>query len=52
MTSTAISSAGLGLRLAYGESMNLQMDWGRVIHEGRVASDGAHKFHVRVGFAY
>jgi hemolysin activation/secretion protein len=52
MTSTAISSVGLGLRLAYGESMNLQMDWGRVIHEGRVATDGAHKLHVRVGFAY
>jgi hemolysin activation/secretion protein len=52
LTSTAISSAGLGLRLAYGESMNLQMDWGRVIHEGHVAAKGAHKLHIRAGFAY
>jgi hemolysin activation/secretion protein len=52
IVSTAISSAGLGLRLAYGDSMNLQMDWGRVIHEGHSATKGAHKLHVRVGFAY
>ncbi|TFW16073.1 ShlB/FhaC/HecB family hemolysin secretion/activation protein [Massilia arenosa] len=50
LTSTTIGSVGLGLRMSYGTSMNLQVDWGHAVQHG--ALPGGNRVHVRVGFAY
>jgi hemolysin activation/secretion protein len=50
--SASISSAGLGLRVARGDSVNLQLDWGRVITDDGFAPSGKNKVHVRLGLAY
>lgn len=52
LESTTIAGAGLGLRLAMGVSMNLQLDYGRVVQAGAAASGDKNKVHVRMGFAY
>ncbi|MCC2970569.1 ShlB/FhaC/HecB family hemolysin secretion/activation protein [Massilia sp. IC2-476] len=52
LRSTTIAGAGVGLRFSVGSSLNLQVDYGKVVKEG--ALDGADKdrLHVRVGLAY
>jgi hypothetical protein len=48
---TTVGSTGLGLRIAMGNAVNLQLDYGHVVQEG--ASTGSrNKLHFRVGFAY
>ncbi|PWF43095.1 ShlB/FhaC/HecB family hemolysin secretion/activation protein [Massilia glaciei] len=50
--STAISSAGLGLRVALGEQIHGQIDWGHVLDAGAVGATDKNKVHFRVGLAY
>jgi hemolysin activation/secretion protein len=50
--SASISSAGLGLRIARGDAVNLQLDCGRVISDDGFAPSGKNKVHVRLGLAY
>ena len=52
LDSTSIASTGLGLRLAMGASMNMQLDYGHVVRSGAVDTSGSNKLHVRVGIAY
>lgn len=52
LNSTTIGSAGLGLRLAFGPSFNLQADYGHVVQSGALSAASKNKLHVRVGFAY
>jgi hemolysin activation/secretion protein len=50
MTAT---STGLGLRMTYGTSLNLQLDYGHVLHAGAGTGTGdKNKLHFRMGFAY
>ena len=48
---TSASSTGLGLRLAIGSGINLQLDYGHVLHAGGATGD-SNKLHFRMGFAY
>jgi hemolysin activation/secretion protein len=50
--STTIASAGLGVRVAFGNTMNLQLDWGHVVEQGELAVNDKNRVHVRLGFAY
>jgi hemolysin activation/secretion protein len=52
LTSTAISSAGVGLRFAVDSSASVQLDYGHVIKEGQIQPSSKNKLHVRVGLAY
>ena len=52
LDSTSIASTGLGLRVAMGTSMNMQLDYGHVVRSGAVDTGGNNKLHVRVGIAY
>ncbi len=52
LKSTSIASTGLGLRVAMGNSMNMQLDYGHVLNAGAVDTSGSNKLHVRVGIAY
>lgn len=52
LKSTAIASTGLGLRLAMGASMNMQLDYGHIVRPGAVDTTSRNKLHVRVGIAY
>jgi hemolysin activation/secretion protein len=52
LTSTTISSTGLGLRFAIGSSASVQLDYGHVLKEGALTGTGKNKLHVRVGLAY
>lgn len=52
LTSTTIGSAGLGLRLLMGSSLNLQLDYGHVVQAGATGRNGANRLHVRLGLAY
>ncbi len=49
--STSIASAGLGARLAMGDSVSVQLDYGHVVQAG-VTTGGKNKVHVRMAFAY
>lgn len=46
-----VASAGAGLRVNFGNSMNLQLDYGHVVRDGGLGGD-RNKLHVRVGLAY
>ncbi|MES2318515.1 MAG: ShlB/FhaC/HecB family hemolysin secretion/activation protein [Pseudomonadota bacterium] len=48
---TTVGSAGLGLRMAIGTSMNLQLDYGHVLQAGASTGD-RNKLHFRMGLAY
>lgn len=48
---TSVASAGLGGRVALGDALNLQLDYGHVLAAGATGS-GKHKLHVRMAFAY
>ena len=52
MRSTSIASAGLGVRVAFGDIMSLQLDWGHVLEQGELAVNDKNRVHVRMGFAY
>lgn len=52
LRSTTIASAGLGLRIAYGNSMSLQLDWGHVVQQGELSGIDQDRVHLRMGFAY
>lgn len=52
LDSTTIASAGLGVRVAFGNTMNLQLDWGHVVEQGELAVNDKNRVHVRLGFAY
>ena len=52
LRSASISSAGLGLRLSYGASMNLQLDYGHVLHTGALTVADKNRLHLRVTLAY
>lgn len=52
LDSTSIASAGLGLRLALGSSLQLQLDAAHAVKTGATAGTDKNKIHVRVGFAY
>jgi hemolysin activation/secretion protein len=48
----AISSTGLGLRIAVGSSASVQLDYGHGMHVGDVNATSRNKLHVRVALAY
>jgi hemolysin activation/secretion protein len=50
--STSIAGAGLGVRVSFGASMNVQADIGHVVHAGAIAGAGHNKLSVRAGFSY
>jgi hemolysin activation/secretion protein len=52
LTSTTISSAGLGLRFAVGSSASVQVDYGHVLQAGDLTVNSKNKLHFRVGLAY
>jgi hemolysin activation/secretion protein len=52
LRSTTIASAGLGVRMAFGDTMTLQLDWGHVVEQGELAVNDKNRVHVRMGFAY
>ncbi len=49
--STSVASVGLGARVAMGDAVNLQLDYGHVVQAGATAGR-KHKLHVRMAFAY
>ena len=49
--STSVGSVGLGARVAMGNAVNLQLDYGHVVRAGSTTG-GKHKVHVRMAFAY
>lgn len=52
LTSTAIGSAGLGLRLLVSTYANLQLDYGHVVRAGATGRADANRLHVRLGLSY
>ncbi|AVR97959.1 ShlB/FhaC/HecB family hemolysin secretion/activation protein [Pseudoduganella armeniaca] len=52
LTSTAIASAGVGLRLFVSTNMNLQLDYGHVLRAGATGRADANRLHVRLGVSY
>ncbi|MDB5989916.1 MAG: fhaC1 [Herbaspirillum sp.] len=49
----SISSMGVGVRLAYGKSVDLQMDYGHVLHaESTLTQTGDNRLHVRLGLNF
>jgi hemolysin activation/secretion protein len=52
-TQISISSIGVGMRLAYGKSVDLQMDYGHVLHaESTLTQTGDNRLHVRLGLNF
>lgn len=52
LDSTTIGSTGVGLRLAAGNYVSVQIDAGHVVQPGALAASSRNKVHARVGFAY
>ncbi len=52
LTSTTVGSAGIGLRLAAGRSLNLQVDYGHVVQAGAITSQDRNRVHGRATWAY
>ena len=52
LRSATIASAGVGLRLAMGSTLSVQLDYGNVVNKGALSGVGKDKLHVRVGLAY
>ena len=50
--SASVASAGVGIRLAMGQSFSLQADYGHVLNDGHISGAGTNKLHVRVGLSY
>ncbi len=51
-TSSAIASAGLGLRLAFGTDASLQIDVGHVLHRGATDGGTRNRVHFRANLSY
>ncbi len=52
LTSTSISSAGVGARFVLSTYVNLQLDYGHVLRAGATGRTDANRLHVRLGLAY
>jgi hemolysin activation/secretion protein len=52
LTSTSLSSAGVGARFVLSTYVNLQLDYGHVLRAGATTRADANRLHVRVGLAY
>ena len=52
MRSTTIASTGLGVRIAFSDAMNLQLDWGHIVRDGELPATDKNRVHVRMGIAY
>lgn len=52
LRSTAIASAGVGLRFSVGRAASLQVDYGNVVEKGALSGVDKDRLHVRVGLAY
>ncbi|MES2898257.1 MAG: ShlB/FhaC/HecB family hemolysin secretion/activation protein [Pseudomonadota bacterium] len=52
ISSTTVASTGLGVRVAFGATANLQIDYGHVVNAGATSGTSRNKVHVRMGFAY
>ena len=52
LTSTSISSAGVGARFVLSTYVNLQLDYGHVLRAGATTRADANRLHVRLGLAY
>lgn len=52
LKSASIAGAGLGLRLAMGASMHMQLDAAHAVRSGPLATTDKNKIHVRLGVAY
>lgn len=48
----SIASVGLGMRMAVGKSMTMQLDYGRVVNAGVTQARGDSRVHVRIGLTY
>ncbi|WP_151636942.1 ShlB/FhaC/HecB family hemolysin secretion/activation protein [Noviherbaspirillum aerium] len=48
----SIASVGLGMRLAAGKTMTMQLDYGRVVNAGVTQARGDSRVHVRIGLTY
>lgn len=48
----AISSTGLGLRVAAGSTASVLLDYGHALHVGDIAPTSRNRLHVRVSLAY
>jgi hemolysin activation/secretion protein len=51
LSSTAVASVGVGMRLAFANTANLQLDYGHVVQAG-ATTGSRNKLHFRMGFAY
>src|SRR5471030_2392077 len=47
-----IASAGLGLRVVMSTYLNLQLDYGHVLHSGATGDSDGNRLHVRLNLAY
>lgn len=52
MQSTSIASTGLGVRIAFDDAVNLQLDWGHIVREGDLPATDNNRVHIRMGIAY
>ncbi|WP_193315641.1 ShlB/FhaC/HecB family hemolysin secretion/activation protein [Janthinobacterium aquaticum] len=52
LTSTAIGSAGLGLRILLNRYANVQLDYAHVVNPGQTARRDGDRLHFRVALSY
>src|SRR5476651_123552 len=50
--SSFIASAGLGLRVVMGSYVNVQLDYGHVLHAGDTGDTNGNRLHIRLNLAY
>lgn len=52
LSSTAIGSVGVGLRMLVTTAVNLQLDYGHVVRAGATDSADANRVHLRMSLSY
>ncbi|MCG2583033.1 ShlB/FhaC/HecB family hemolysin secretion/activation protein [Massilia sp. TS11] len=52
LRNSTISSAGLGVRFAVADNINLQLDFGHILHRGAILGTDKNKLHIRLGLSY
>jgi hemolysin activation/secretion protein len=52
LTDTTIAGAGVGFRMTVDKYMNMQFDYGRVIHGGGVRDNGTSRAHFSMNLLY
>lgn len=52
LLNTTIGSVGIGLRYLIGADINVQVDFGHIVHAGATAGTDKNKVHVRVGLSH